>query len=512
MTEKFYITTPLYYPSARPHVGSAFEIIGIDVVARFNRLLGRDVFLLTGMDEHGEKIQRKAEAQGKTPQQYVDDMAELYRRIWDEFGIAYDDFIRTTEPRHKEVVRTFFMRVHEKGDICKGTYEGWYCVRCENFLTESQLADGRCSDCGEKATRSSEEAYFFKMSRYQPQLLEHIERHPEFIQPDFRRNEILSFIREGLRDVCVSRSTIHWGIPVPIEAGQVIYVWFDALINYITGVGYGQDDTRFSRYWPADVHVVGKDILRFHTTIWPTMLMSAGLPLPRQVFGHGWVMAESGEKMSKSVGNVIDAEELLKTYSADAVRFFLLREISFGVDGAFSEQKLINRINNDLGNDLGNLVYRTLSMIERYFGGVVPQPGPRTADEAELVAAADGLVDEMERQIAAFQFNRALEALWRLISEANKYVERCKPWSLAKDPAQRGRLGAVMYNLADAVRIIALLIEPFMPFTAELIRTQMQMEKPAGDVRELVAWGNQAPGVKISKGSPLFPKIETRKS
>ena len=510
MTEKFYITTPLYYPSARPHIGSAFEIIGIDVVARFNRLLGRDVFLLTGMDEHGEKIQRKSEALGKSPQQYVDDMAELYRRVWGEFNISYDDFIRTTEPRHKEAVRSFFMRVYDKGDIFKGVYEGWYCVRCENFLTDTQLADGRCADCGEKASRSTEDAYFFRMSRYQPQLLEHIERHPEFIQPDFRRNEILSFIKTGLKDVCISRSTIHWGIPLPVEPGQVIYVWFDALLNYITGVGYPNDDARFKRFWPADVHVVGKDILRFHTTIWPAMLMSAGLPLPRQVFGHGWVMGESGEKMSKSVGNVVDAEELLKTYSADAVRYFLLREISYGVDGAFTEQKLINRFNNDLGNDLGNLVYRTLSMIERYFGGVVPEPGPRTADDADLLAAGGGLAGQMEQLIGTFQFNRALEALWALISEANKYVERCKPWTLAKDPAQRARLGAVMYNLADAVRITALLLEPFMPSTAESIRKQMAMEKPAGDVRGHLAWGGQPAGAKIAKGTPLFPRIEVK--
>jgi len=509
VTEKYYITTPLYYPSARPHIGSAFEIIGIDAAARWNRLMGRDVFLLTGMDEHGEKIQRKAEAQGKTPQQYVDGMAVLYRKIWTEFGISFDDFIRTTDERHKEVVRRFFKLVHDKGDIYNGTYEGWYCVRCENFLTEAQLIDGKCADCGDKATRSSEEAYFFRMSRYQQQLLDHIQAHPEFIQPDFRRNEMLSFIKSGLDDVCISRSTIHWGIPLPVEPSQVIYVWFDALINYITGVGFGQDDALFNRYWPADAHVVGKDILRFHTTIWPTMLMSAGLPLPRQVFGHGWVMSESGEKMSKSVGNVIDAEELLQTYSPDAVRYFLLREVSYGVDGAFSTQKLINRINNDLGNDLGNLVYRTLSMIDRYFGGVVPEAGEATDDEAALFAACDGLVDEMGALVNSFQFNRALEALWRLVSEANKYVERCKPWALAKEPAKRARLGAVMYNLADSVRITALLIEPFMPFTAEAIRKQIAMAKTKGNIRELASWGGQPSGVKISKGAPLFPRIET---
>jgi len=507
VSDKFYITTPVYYPSARPHVGSAFEIIGIDVVARFNRLMGRDVFMLTGMDEHGEKIQRKAEALGQSPQQYVDEMAELYRRIWTDFGIEFDGFIRTTSDRHKQAVRKFFDAVYSRGDIYKGTYEGWYCIRCENFLTEAQLADGRCADCGDKAQRSSEEAYFFRMSKYARQLLDHIESHPEFIQPDFRRNEMISFIKGGLQDVCISRSTIHWGIPLPVDESQVIYVWFDALLNYITGIGYGDDTATFEKYWPADVHVVGKDILRFHTTIWPTMLMSAGVPLPKRVFGHGWVMTEEGEKMSKSVGNMIDAEELLRTYSADAVRYFLLREISYAVDGGFSTHKLINRINNDLGNDLGNLVYRTLSMIDKYFAGVIPAPGPQADDDAPLFASADGLVDEMNELVNSFQFNRALEALWRLVTEANRYVERCKPWALNKDQSLKERLGTVMYNLADAVRIISLLIEPFMPKTAAQIREQLPASVE-GELRELAHWGKLMPNIKITRGKPMFPRIE----
>ena len=508
MKDIFYITTPLYYPSARPHIGSAFEIIGIDVVARLNRLLGRKVFLLTGMDEHGEKIQRKAEAQGTTPQEFVDDMAALYQRIWTALGISYDDFIRTTEPRHQQAVRKFFQLVYDNGDIYEGKYEGWYCVRCESFLTEAQLADGRCAECGEKASRSSEQAYFFRMSKYQQKLLDHIEAHPSFIQPDFRRNEMVSFIEGGLSDVCISRSTIHWGIPLPVEPSQVIYVWFDALINYVAGCGFGGDDAEFSRYWPADVHVVGKDILRFHTTIWPTMLMSAGLPLPGRVFGHGFVMAEEGEKMSKSAGNVIDAEELLKAYGPDPVRYFLLREITYAVDGSFSTRKLINRINNDLGNDLGNLLHRTLSMIEKYFEGVVPEPGDKTADEDPLFAAADGLIGTLDNLVNAFQFSRAIEALWVLVSEANKYVERCKPWALAKDPARRARLAAVMYNLADAVRIISILIEPFLPFTAEAMRKQIGIEKQEGDAEKLAQWGGMPAGIEVNKGAPLFPRIE----
>ena len=509
MKDTFYITTPLYYPSARPHIGSAFEIIGIDAVARFKRLMRRDVFLLTGMDEHGEKIQRKAGEEGTTPQKFVDEMAALYEKTWASLGISYDDFIRTTEPRHVECVTAFFKRVYDNGDVYKGTYEGWYCVRCENFLTEAQLVDERCGDCGDKASRSSEEVYFFKMSKYQQRLLDHIEKHPEFIQPDFRRNEMVSFISGGLSDVCISRSTIHWGIPLPVEPSQVIYVWFDALINYITGCGFAQDNHRFAKYWPADVHVVGKDILRFHTTIWPTMLMSAGLPLPGQVFGHGWVLAEEGEKMSKSVGNVIDPEELINAYGPDAVRYFLLREISYAVDGSFSTQKLINRINNDLGNDLGNLLHRTLSMIEKYFDGVIPQPGARTADDEALFAAADGLVDELDGLVGTFQFNRALEALWRLVSEANKYVELCKPWALAKDANQKDRLSAVMYNLADAVRITSLLIEPFMPFTTGKMLEQLGLQKQVGDIRELAQWGKLPAGVEVQKGEPLFPRIET---
>ena len=507
MKEKFYITTPLYYPSARPHIGSAFEIIGIDVVARWNRLAGRDVLLLTGMDEHGEKIQRKAEALSLTPRQYVDEMAELYRRIWTSLGISFDDFIRTTEPRHERVVQHLFRKFQESGDIYRGTYEGWYCIRCENFLLEGQLVDGKCSECGQAASRSSEQAWFFRMSRYQQPLLDHIERHPEFIQPDFRRNEMVSFIKGGLDDICISRGAIHWGIPLPAEPSLVIYVWADALINYVSGAGYLEDDEKFRRWWPADVHVVGKDILRFHTVIWPTMLMAAGLPLPRQVFGHGYVMAEGGAKMSKSAGNVIDAEELIGTYGPDAVRYFLLREISYAVDGSFSVQKLVNRINSDLGNDLGNLVYRTLSMLERYFDGIVPQPGERTADEQGLADAADGLPSTMGECVGSFQFNRAVEALWRLVSEANRYVERTKPWSLAKDPATRGRLGAVMYNLADCVRVVSLLLEPFMPLTAESIRTQLNIAKPDAALEEAVL-GRQQPGVKISKGAPLFPRIE----
>jgi len=512
VNDTFYITTPLYYPSARPHIGSAFEIVGIDAVARFNRLMGRDVLLLTGMDEHGEKIQRKAEQQGASPQQFVDDMAALYKKMWASLGISYDDFIRTTEPRHIECVTAFFERVYNNGDIYKGTYEGWYCVRCENFLTQAQLVDERCGDCGDKASRSSEEAYFFKMSKYRQRLLDHIQQHPEFIQPDFRRNEMLSFIQGGLDDVCISRSTIHWGIPLPVEPSQVIYVWFDALINYITACGFAKDDDKFAKYWPADVHVVGKDILRFHTTIWPTMLMSAGLPLPGQVFGHGWVLAEEGEKMSKSVGNVIDPDDLIDAYGPDAVRYFLLREISYAVDGSFSTQKLINRINNDLGNDLGNLLHRTLSMIEKYFDGVIPGPGAKTADEEMLFAAAQGLVDQLDDLVGTFQFNRALEALWRLVSEANKYVELCKPWALAKDPSLRERLSAVMYNLADAVRITSLLIEPFLPFTARKMLDQLGLEKQEGGIRELAQWGKLSPGGKVRKGAPLFPRVETESS
>jgi len=507
--DTFYITTPLYYPSARPHIGSAFEIIGIDVVARFNRMMGRNVFLLTGMDEHGEKIQRKAEAQGVTPRRFVDDMADLYRRIWTDLGISYNDFIRTTEPRQQEAVRAFFQKVYDNGDIYKGRYEGWYCVRCESFLAEAQLVDGRCGECGDKASQSSEEGYFFKMSKYQQQLLDHIEKHPEFIQPDFRRNEMLSFIKSGLSDVCISRSAIHWGTSLPVEPSLVIYVWFDALINYITGVGFPADEERFSKWWPADVHVIGKDILRFHTVLWPTMLMSAGLPLPKQVFGHGFVMAEEGEKMSKSAGNVVDAEELLKTYGPDPVRYFLLREITYAVDGSFSTKKLIDRINNDLGNDLGNLLHRTLSMIEKYFDGVVPGPGDKTPDDEALLAANDGLLEELENLVSSFQFNRALEALWRLVSEANKYVERCKPWALARSPDQRDRLSAVMYNLADAARIISLLIEPFLPFTAEAMRQQIGLQEQEGDIRDLARWGGLHAGIKVNKGAPLFPKIET---
>ncbi|HEY8487426.1 MAG TPA: methionine--tRNA ligase [Limnochordales bacterium] len=510
-TGKFYITTPIYYPSDRLHIGHAYTTTAADALARWHRFLGDEVFFLTGSDEHGQKIQRIAQERGMTPKAYVDRIVESFKELWARLDISYDRFIRTTDPEHVRVVQHIFRTLHQQGDIYKGTYEGWYCVPCETFWPESKLADGRCPDCGRPVERVREESYFFRLSRYADRLRRHLEEHPEFIQPESRRNEMLAFLEQGLEDLSISRTTFDWGIPVPGDERHVVYVWFDALTNYLTGAGYLHDEEQFRRFWPADVHLVGKEIVRFHTIIWPIILMAAGLPLPRRVFGHGWLLFDQA-KMSKSRGNVVDPHVLIDRYGSDAIRYFLLREIAFGQDGNFSEQALVDRINADLANDLGNLVYRSLTMLERYRDGVVPAPGEPTALERDLASSARRAAEEARKLMEDLNLNEALAAIWRFVGRANKYIDQAAPWSLARQretsPEAAGRLDTVLFHLAEALRVAALLVAPFMPRTGKAIWEQLGIPEPLERQRfSDLAWGRLAPGVKTRRGSPLFPRI-----
>src|ERR671925_1194765 len=474
--EKFYLTTPIYYVNDVPHIGHAYTTIAADVLARYKRLAGYEVYFLTGTDEHGIKIERSARDHGVSPQEWTDAISDPFRRLWARLNISYDDFIRTSQPRHKAVAQAVFQKSYDKGDIYKGIYEGWYCIPDETFLLESELQAGRCPICGRAVEWITEEAYFFRLSKYQDWIIEHIETHPTFIQPVSRRNEVLSFVRSGLRDLCVSRSTFTWGIPVPFDPSQVIYVWIDALTNYLTAIGYGSDPQTFEKFWPADIHLIGKEILRFHAVIWPILLRSADLPPPTQVFAHGWWTAD-GEKMSKSRGNVIDpgtlAEELARRAGAavetgvDAVRYFVLREVAFGLDGDFSHTALVQRFNSDLANDLGNLLSRTLTMLQRYCRGTVPQPGQTETTANTLAEAAAKLVPDLEPLMNELAFHRALARLWEYVRLVNRYVDEQAPWALARDPAQCHQLDTVLYNQVESLRLIALLLSPFMPYTAE---------------------------------------------
>ncbi|MBI2875983.1 MAG: methionine--tRNA ligase [Candidatus Tectomicrobia bacterium] len=504
----FYVTTPIYYVNDVPHIGHAYTTIAADVLARYRRLAGDTVRFLTGTDEHGQKVERAARERGESPQALADRVMARFQALWDRLQISHDDFIRTTEPRHKAAVAAFFQKIYDQGDIYLGDYEGWYCTPCETFLTEMQLVEGKCPDCGRLTDRVKESSLFFRMSRYQEPLLRHIEAHEDFIQPVSRRNEILSFVQGGLRDLSISRTSFRWGIPAPGFEGHVIYVWVDALTNYISALGYPEAEL-FHRFWPADVHLVGKDILRFHTVYWPTMLMAAGLPLPQKVFAHGWWTVE-GRKMSKSLQNVVEPHRLIDLYGADALRYFLLREVSFGLDGDFSHQGLILRINSDLANDLGNLFSRTLAMLQRYFKGQVPTPDAASAASGgELKAKASGLRKEVEADLEELAFHRALGRIWELINAANKYIDETAPWKLAKSPDQKGELSTVLYNLAETLRVVALWVAPFMPQTAEEMWQQLGQEGRIWDQRlEREEWGQLRPGVQTRPGKQLFPRIE----
>lgn len=507
----FYITTPIYYPSDRLHIGHAYCTTIADAVARYKRLADYDVFFLTGSDEHGQKIERKAKETGVTPIAYVDKIVASFKNLWEKLNISNDDFIRTTEQRHREVVQAIFQKIYDQGDIYKSEYEGWYCTPCETFWLERQLVDGKCPDCGRSVEVLKEESYFFRMSKYQDRLLSFIEENPEFIQPVSRRNEMINFIKSGLEDLCVSRTTFDWGIPVPFDTKHVVYVWFDALTNYITAAGYLNDREKFSKYWPADMHLVGKEIVRFHSIIWPIILMALGAPLPKKVYGHGWLVVE-GDKMSKSKGNVIDPIGLIDEFGSDAIRYFLLREITLGMDGNFSRDALINRINADLANDLGNLLHRTLSMIGRFNGGVIDAPGDSEAIDQDLAHLAQNTAAEYEKLMEHMDINAAIKAIWALISRTNKYIDETGPWALAKDPAKKSRLNTVLYNLAETLRIVSILISPFMPSTAPKIWAQLGIEESLAEQRlnDAQNWGQLKAGIKVNDPQPIFPRIEIK--
>jgi len=503
----FFITTPIYYPDADLHIGHAYTTVAADAIARFQRLQGRRVFFLTGTDEHGQKIERTARKAGKDPQAFVDEVVAGIRRLWARLDISNDDFIRTTEPRHERAVQAFFQRLYDSGDIYKADYEGWYCTPCEGFWLERQLVAGNCPDCGRPVERVREESYFFRLSRYADRLLEHIDAHPDFIKPPSRRNEMVSFIKSGLDDLSVSRTTFAWGVPVPFDKRHIVYVWFDALINYITAAGY-PDGAGFSALWPADVHLVGKEIVRFHSVIWPTMLIAAGLAIPRQVFGHGWLVL-GGAKISKSRGNIIDPHVLMDRYGVDAVRYFLLREIPFGADGHYTEDALVARLNADLANDLGNLVYRTLNMVEKFCGGRVPAAGDAAGCDGGLPELAPRAVRDAGAAMERLELSVAIESLWRLVARSNKYIDEMAPWALAK-AGYRARLGRVLYNLCECLRALAIALSPIVPRTAQKMWEQVGLDGRVEGRRwdDAAQWGLLPAGAAIRRGAPLFPRVE----
>lgn len=508
----FYITTPIYYPSGKFHIGTAYTTVASDAMARYKRARGFDVRFLTGMDEHGQKIQEKAQEAGKEPQAYVDEIADAAKRLWEMMDITNDDFIRTTEKRHEDMVEKIFAKFVENGDIYKGHYEGLYCTPCESYYTETQLVDGKCPDCGREVKVVQEESYFFNMKKYADRLMEYYNANPEFILPESRKNEMVNnFIKPGLEDLSVSRTTFDWGVKVPGDPKHVIYVWVDALSNYITALGYGSDNEElFNKYWPADVHVVGKDIVRFHTIYWPIFLMALDLPLPKKIFAHGFIMMKDG-KMSKSKGNVVYPEMLIERYGLDAVRYFLLRELPFGQDGVFSPESFVERVNFDLANDLGNLLNRTVSMINKYFDGEIPAyAGCVTEFDQTLEDFIKATVEKVEKNFEDMQFSIVLSDIWALVARTNKYIDETAPWVLAKDEANKDKLASVMNHLAESLRQIAIMIEPFMPRTTPQIFAQLGIEGEASKVWDsLTKFDTLAAQTKVvEKGTPIFPRLE----
>ncbi len=514
MAKKFYITTPIYYPSGNWHIGHCYTTVICDALARFHKLLGEDVFFLTGTDEHGQKVEKEALRRGVTPMEFVDPLVSELKDMWRLLDVGYDRFIRTTDEDHVQAVQRIYQKLYESGDVYKSEYEGYYCTPCESFWTESQLVGGKCPDCGREVTRQKEESYFFRLSKYAPALLEHYEKHPEFLQPKSRVNEMVNnFLKAGLNDFSVSRTTVKWGVPLPFDRKHTAYVWIDALLNYITALGYGsENDSLYQTYWPAELQMVGKEIVRFHSIIWPAILMALGEPLPQQIYGHGWLLI-GGEKLSKSKENarpeLTDPYELVKRYGADAVRYYLLREIPFGSDGEYTGERFLQRVNADLANDLGNLVSRTQAMIAQNFDGKLPPRGKEEGPDGELIAAAEGAFEKVRAAMDALNAPDALAEIFAVVSRANKYIDETTPWLLAKDPAKRERLGAVLYNLAETVRIVAILLKPFLTRASAAILKSFSFDEGAGF--HTLSFGGLRAGCRVEKLPPLFPRFDVKK-